>query len=127
MQTATRSQSKPALVTVTGGDIGMLAKSFRRSLDAANRSPDTIRIYTISVAQLATFLEARGCPASAAAHRPGQRWDALRRDGPDPLDRAPDPISDVDLSALSDAGAVGGQLPAPQAAPASAPAVSGVA
>lgn len=57
-----RAQPRPQAVSVTEGDIGALSKSFERSLRAANRSPSTIRIYTISVAQLADFLAERRMP-----------------------------------------------------------------
>src|SRR6266851_2140155 len=46
--------------------MAMLSRSFRRSLEAANLSPATVRIYTISVAQLADFLQARGMPLFVA-------------------------------------------------------------
>jgi hypothetical protein len=45
-----------ATVGGQAGDYSVLAKSFERSLLAANRSPATIRIYTISVQQLGAFL-----------------------------------------------------------------------
>ena len=48
MPAVTRPRPQPATVTVQGGDIGMLSRSFRRSLEVANRSPSTIGIYTIS-------------------------------------------------------------------------------
>jgi len=66
MPPASRTRLKAVAVTVTGGDIGMLSKSFRRSLEAANRSPATVRIHTIAVAQLADFLHARGMPLLVA-------------------------------------------------------------
>src|SRR5438093_6993922 len=49
------------------GDFWILAKSFERSLLAANRSPATIRIYTISVDQFGRFLEARSMPLTVAS------------------------------------------------------------
>ncbi|MBI4491932.1 MAG: tyrosine-type recombinase/integrase [Chloroflexi bacterium] len=49
------------------GDFRMLARSFERSLLAANRSPATIRIYTLSVQQLGAFLEAHGMPTTVAS------------------------------------------------------------
>ncbi len=66
MPTATRTKPQPVQVTVTDGDMAMLSRSFRRSLEAANLSPATVRIYTISVAQLADFLQARGMPLFVA-------------------------------------------------------------
>jgi site-specific recombinase XerD len=53
-------------VTVAEGDIGVLARSFERSLCARNLSPATIRIYTISVSQLADFLDAQSMPLVVA-------------------------------------------------------------
>lgn len=53
-------------VDVTEGDLRVLARSFERSMRAANRSPATIRIYTIAVAQFATFLKKQGMPLVAA-------------------------------------------------------------
>lgn len=57
--TVSRAQGQ---ATVYGPDLETLTKSFRRSLLAANLSPATIRIYTISVDQFRAFLEARGMP-----------------------------------------------------------------
>ncbi|HEY3060346.1 MAG TPA: tyrosine-type recombinase/integrase, partial [Chloroflexota bacterium] len=59
-------RAKPQAVTVKEGDIAQLARSFERGLRAANRSPGTIRIYTISVAQLADFLAGHGMPLVVA-------------------------------------------------------------
>jgi site-specific recombinase XerD len=53
--------------SVSMGDFWILAKSFERSLLAANRAPGTIRIYTISVQQLGRFLESRGMPMLLAS------------------------------------------------------------
>jgi site-specific recombinase XerD len=50
------------MTIVAGPDIATLTASFKRSLLAANRSPNTIRIYTISLEQFGTFLVARGMP-----------------------------------------------------------------
>jgi site-specific recombinase XerD len=61
-----RPQPQPVDVTVSGGDIGLLAKSFRRSLLPTEYAPATVRIYTISVAQFADFLAARGMPLVVA-------------------------------------------------------------
>src|SRR5262245_16319111 len=61
-----REVPKPQPTTVQGGDIGVLAQSFERGLRAARLSAATIRIYTISVAQLADFLAARGMPLIVA-------------------------------------------------------------
>jgi hypothetical protein len=61
------------------GDLALLAKSFERSLLAANRSPATIRIYTISVQQFGAFLARRGMPLVARDERVGLLyvgWDA---------------------------------------------------
>ena len=63
---ATRARVMPTTAT-KAGDYWVLAKSFERSLLAANRSPATIRIYTISVQQLGRFLEARGMPLVVAS------------------------------------------------------------
>jgi hypothetical protein len=63
MATALPARAKGA----TRGDYWVLAKSFERGLLAANRTPATIRIYTISVKQLGEFLEARGMPLVLAA------------------------------------------------------------
>jgi site-specific recombinase XerD len=57
---------KPVRVRVEGGDFAVLARSFERSLLAANRSPATIRIYTLSVAQLGEFLKSAGMPLVVA-------------------------------------------------------------
>ena len=68
------------------GDYWVLAKSFERSLLAANRSPATIRIYSISVQQLGTFLERRGMPLVVASitreHVEEFISDVLRRNKP---------------------------------------------
>lgn len=66
MPTAVRPRPQPVAVTVQGGDIGMLAKSFRRNLEAENKSPAKVRIYTIAGAQLAAFLHGRGMPLVVA-------------------------------------------------------------
>jgi site-specific recombinase XerD len=52
-------------VAVEGGDLGTLATSWRRWLEAADFAPSTVRIYTMSVAQLAAFLEDRRMPLVA--------------------------------------------------------------
>jgi site-specific recombinase XerD len=65
-KSAVVSRARPQPVTVKGGDLAQLARSFQRGLQAANRSPATVRIYTISVSQLANFLEARGMPLVVA-------------------------------------------------------------
>jgi len=86
MPTLTRTRPQPVAVTVTGGDIGMLSKSFRRSLEAANMSPATVRIYTIAVAQLADFLDANNMPLVVAniTREHVEEWlsDILRRRSP---------------------------------------------
>jgi hypothetical protein len=56
-----RPHPHPQPVTVRDGDIAQLARSLQRSPQAANLSPSTIRIYTISVAQLADFLASVAC------------------------------------------------------------------
>jgi site-specific recombinase XerD len=85
-RSARRSNApKPAVLRV-GGDFAALVRSFQRSLEAANRSPATIRIYTISVAQLADFLAERGMPLSVASitreHVEEFIGDVLRRKSP---------------------------------------------
>jgi len=86
MAVAPRPAPKAVSVAVREGDFALLAKSFERSLLAANRSPDTIRIYTISVAQLAAFLAERGMPLTVAgvARQHLEEWltDILRRRSP---------------------------------------------
>jgi site-specific recombinase XerD len=71
---------------VAEGDLAVLARSFERSLLAANRSPATIRIYTISVAQLGQFLSKRGMPLVVAhitrEHLEEYLADVLRRRSP---------------------------------------------
>lgn len=61
-----RASLKPVTVAVTGGDIGVLCRSFRRSLEASNRSPSTVFIYTAAVNQLAAFLDAQKMPLLVA-------------------------------------------------------------
>ena len=86
MPVLSRPRPQPVNVTVSGGDIGVLARSFRRSLEAANRSPATIRIYTIAVAQLADFLQSSGMPLVVASitREHIETWlaDVLRRRSP---------------------------------------------
>jgi site-specific recombinase XerD len=60
------AEPQPVRVEVAEGDLRGLSRSFERSLRALNRSPATIRIYTISVAQLAVFLKDQGMPLVAA-------------------------------------------------------------
>jgi site-specific recombinase XerD len=68
------------------GDLVLLAKSFERSLLAANRSPATIRIYTISVQQFGAFLARRGMPLIVAyitrEHAEEYISDVVRRSKP---------------------------------------------
>lgn len=82
---AATTRTKPAVLAGIG-DYWVLAKSFGRSLLAANRSPATIRIYTISVQQLGRFLEARGMPTTLASitreHVEEYISDVLRRSKP---------------------------------------------
>src|SRR5262249_1538513 len=59
-------KAKPQPVAVKDGDIGALARSFQHNLHAANRSPATVRIYTIGVAPLAEVLAARSMPLVVA-------------------------------------------------------------
>jgi site-specific recombinase XerD len=81
-----RPVPKAVPVAVREGDFALLAKSFERSLLAANRSPGTIRIYTIGVAQLAAFLAERSMPLTVAAvtREHVEEWltDVLRRRSP---------------------------------------------
>ena len=54
----------------TGPTVAELAEDFELSLAAANKSPETMRIYTTSVRQLADFLADLGMPqAVAGVHR----------------------------------------------------------
>jgi site-specific recombinase XerD len=53
-------------VAVEGGDIGVLARSFGRSLEAANKSPATVYLYGASVRYFAAFLAAQGMPLVVA-------------------------------------------------------------
>src|ERR1700694_4900335 len=51
---------KPVCPSQRGGDVAVLARSFERSLLAANGSAATVRIYTISIAQFGTVLDQQG-------------------------------------------------------------------
>jgi site-specific recombinase XerD len=86
VSTPTRRKFQPVNVAATGGDIGMLARSFRRGLEASNRSPSTVRVYGFSVAQLAAFLDARTMPLVVAniTREHIEEWltDVLRRRTP---------------------------------------------
>jgi site-specific recombinase XerD len=86
MVVAPRTQPKPVAVAVDGGDFRVLAKSFERSLWAANRAAGTVRLYTISVAQLADFLHRNGMPLVVAniTREHLEEWitDILRRRKP---------------------------------------------
>jgi hypothetical protein len=86
MAVASRPAPKAVPVAVREGDFALLAESFEPSLLAANRSPGTIRIYTISVAQLAAFLAERGMPLTVAGvtREHVEEWltDILRRRSP---------------------------------------------
>jgi site-specific recombinase XerD len=53
-------------VTVQGGDFATLARSFERSLRAANRAPSTITIYLGAVADFGRYLERQGMPLVVA-------------------------------------------------------------
>ncbi|MCC7367075.1 MAG: tyrosine-type recombinase/integrase [Chloroflexi bacterium] len=67
-------------------DYWVLAKSFERSLLAANRSPATIRIYMTSVQQLGAFLDAQKMPLVLAhltrEHVEEYIADVLKRNKP---------------------------------------------
>jgi site-specific recombinase XerD len=52
---------------VQAGDFHLLAKSYERSLLAANRSPATIAVYISGVRQFGAFLHQRGMPLTVAA------------------------------------------------------------
>ena len=54
------------MLTLKVSDIGSLARSFRRTLELAGRSPGTVRTYTLGVSQFAMFLHTRGMPLVAA-------------------------------------------------------------
>src|SRR3954470_16876601 len=58
------TQSAPP-VTVPG-DYPILARSFKRSLQAENKSPRTIQAYTEAVRLFGTFLATRGMPTDVA-------------------------------------------------------------
>jgi site-specific recombinase XerD len=83
MPTATRRKFQPVIIAVSGGDIGMLARSFRRGLEASNRSPATVRVYMFGVGQFAAFLDARTMPLVVAniTREHVEEWlsDLLRR------------------------------------------------
>src|SRR4051812_37933183 len=83
MLTRARAATTPG---TQAGDYWILAKSFERSLLAANRSPATIRIYTISVQQLGKFLAERGMPLVLAhitrEHVEEYVGDVVRRSRP---------------------------------------------
>jgi site-specific recombinase XerD len=66
MSTTVRPTPRAVRVEVKDGDIAVLARSYERHLAAEGLSPHTIRIYTISVAQMAAFLKDRGMPLVAA-------------------------------------------------------------
>src|SRR5690242_12225848 len=63
MPTSTRPQP---VVAVQSSDFGMLAKSFERSLLAANLSPATVDIYISAVRLFGAFLAERGMPMIVA-------------------------------------------------------------
>lgn len=63
--TASR-HARPVDVTVKDGDIGILARSFRRSLLPTEYAAATVSIYTISVARFASFLAQHGMPLVVA-------------------------------------------------------------
>lgn len=60
------AEPQPVRVDVVEGDLRTLSRSFERSLKARNLSPATVRIYTIAIAQFATFLKEQGMPLLAA-------------------------------------------------------------
>lgn len=49
------------------GDLGPLARSFRRDLQARNRSPRTVQTYMEAIDQLGAFLQAEDMPTTASA------------------------------------------------------------
>ena len=78
MPTSTRAKTA---ATASAADYWMLAKSFERSLLAANRSPGAIRVYTISVQQFGRFLEDRGMPLHPHLFRHGYAHTWLAQGG----------------------------------------------
>jgi site-specific recombinase XerD len=61
-----RPAPRPAAVAPSGGDLAVLSRSFRRSLEAANRSPATVVVYVAAVNQMALFLDAQKMPLFVA-------------------------------------------------------------
>lgn len=61
MQEARRSRARRS-VTAAGVELAAFVTSWRLSLDAAGKSPKTVRSYTDSVAAFQRFLEAQGLP-----------------------------------------------------------------
>ena len=66
LQHQRRPARLPAAVAPSDGDLAILSRSFRRSLEAANRSPSTVYIYVTAVGQLASFLDAQKMPLLVA-------------------------------------------------------------
>jgi site-specific recombinase XerD len=85
-KTAARAASGAERTGSAIGDYWLLAKSFERSLLAANHSPATVRIYMTSVQQLGRFLEASGMPMALASltreHVEEYMADVTRRSRP---------------------------------------------
>ncbi|MBG0830556.1 tyrosine-type recombinase/integrase [Planomonospora sp. ID67723] len=62
---ASRRRARPASAAPDGIPLIDLIESWRRALEAANRSPETIRVYMRTARMLAAFLEDSGLPADA--------------------------------------------------------------
>lgn len=92
------------------GDIDRLAGSFQLSLEAANRSPRTIKTYLEALGLFVRFLQSNGMPTAAASvtrehvehFMAGElqrtsptsasiRYRALQSSGPRPRARSPSP------------------------------------
>src|SRR6266704_2782768 len=64
MQEARRSRGRrPSAATAAGVSIAAFVTSWQLSLEAANKSPKTVRSYTDSVKALQAFLTAQDMPA----------------------------------------------------------------
>jgi hypothetical protein len=64
--TMSSSQPAPADRQLPRGHLLVLNRSFRRTLEAENKSPRTIEAYTDAVRLLATYCQAHGHPALAS-------------------------------------------------------------
>jgi site-specific recombinase XerD len=62
-----QSTAPPAPVTTAPGDFPLLARSWRRALVAADRSPATVRVYTFLLDQLRAYLAEQGMPTNVAS------------------------------------------------------------